>query len=116
MYKFTTPKVELDIYGTPDYAIDAPKKHYEIVTKTVPVTWNLELELRDWGVKSRWITVPDQTIEVDVELYGDDLDAEPEIRTFQVLVKDVTVDELNLGRGVPTSLEFHPRTGWTLVF
>ncbi|NJO50841.1 MAG: hypothetical protein HC840_16890 [Leptolyngbyaceae cyanobacterium RM2_2_4] len=39
----------------------------ELITKHVPLKWSLELELREYGVKSFYITVPEQEIELEFE-------------------------------------------------
>ena len=52
-----------DIFGLSDVNADDCKAE---------VKWNFELEMREWGVKSVLVTVPEQIIEIEGEYYSDE--------------------------------------------
>lgn len=88
--------------------------NYNIETEKVNLRWDLELEMREYGIKSFIITVPDQQISVDIRVWGDDDD------TFETLtfdIKDVIIEreEGVLGSLAPHTLEFF-KGKWKLVF
>jgi hypothetical protein len=96
-----------------DISLDGYNNH-DVETETVNLTWDLELEMRNYGIKSFIVTVPDQKITVYLNIWGDDEDTEQEI----VLdVKDVEIvrDSKELGSLFPHSLEFY-KGKWKLVF
>lgn len=81
MFEFTT-EVEIAIIGNTVENSGSGK---------AKVRWMLELEVREYGVKSFVIVVPDQTVELEVERYN--FDTDEEYNEFVVLeLKDVQVD------------------------
>lgn len=89
------------------------KDNYDIETTKMNLRWNLELEMRQYGIKSFIITVPDQTVTIDLNVWNDDNDTQEQI-TLEI--KDVVV-ELSGGSDqlIPSSLEFY-KGKWTLNF
>ena len=101
-------KTQVDL----DVMLDLPDNH-DIVTKKVNLRWNLELDMRQYGIKSFDISVPDQTLTIDVSIWGEDTDIEKEITLD---VKDVLVERNGENDGlVPNTLEFY-KGKWKLVF
>lgn len=87
--------------------------NHDVVTKHVNLRWNLELEMRQYGVKSFIVTVPDQTFTVSLNIWGDDEDTEKEI---VIDVKDVLVEnDSDLNSLVPHTLSFY-KGKWKLIF
>lgn len=107
MNNFKT-QVALDLY------IDRPSQNFEIETKNMNLRWNLDLEMREYGIKSFIITVPDQTLNVTLRIWGEEEDSFEEL-TLEL--KDVTIEknEGELGSLVPHTLEFY-KGKWKLVF
>ncbi|HBI01187.1 MAG TPA: hypothetical protein DDY18_06140 [Flavobacterium sp.] len=105
MHNFKT-KVNLELYIE-------NLNNYDLVTKEVEVNWNLEFEMRDSGVKSFIITVPEQKINVDINVWGEQ---EDEQKTLTFKLDNVKIEK-NEGREmiIPSSLEFF-KEKWTLVF
>ena len=62
MWSFTT-EVKVDYMPS----LVNHDRDIELITKRVSLKWNLELELREYGVKSFLITVPEQVIELEFE-------------------------------------------------
>jgi hypothetical protein len=87
--------------------------NYDVVTEHVNLRWDLEIEMRQYGIKSFIITVPDQTISVDLNVWGDEEDHQEEIK---MEIKDVVVERNGDFDGlVPRSLEYY-KGQWKLVF
>jgi hypothetical protein len=75
--------------------------------------WNLELEMRDYGVKSFIITVPEQTVTIDVTVWGEDGDT---VEPLTLEIKNVCIEHSGrLDQIVPSHLEYI-RGQWTLNF
>lgn len=101
-------KTQVDI----DITLDR-KDNHDIETKKVNLRWDLELEMRQYGVKSFIITVPDQKINLSVNVWGEDDDSHEDV-TLEV--KDVLVEQpTNLSQLIPSSLEYY-KGKWKLVF
>jgi len=81
MYEFTT-EIELDITGSHNIQSGGGK------TK---LKWKLELEMREYGIKSFTVIVPDQTITSEVWRYNDETDEEYQ-EEITIELKDVKVD------------------------
>jgi hypothetical protein len=85
--------------------------NYDIETKKINLRWNLELELRQYGVKSVIITVPEQFLRLDINVWGDDTDTYEEMK---LTIKDVEIvrDTDSL---IPHTLGYFNKK-WRLVF
>lgn len=86
MWDFKT-RVKLD-YTPKDYE----DRDVDVITKHVDIKWQLTLEMREWGVKSFYVMIPDQDIEVELEhvIYGDDDDIiETTYETVVIKLRDV---------------------------
>lgn len=88
--------------------------NHDVLTEKVNLVWNLELEVRSYGVRSFIVTVPEQTITVTLNMWGDEKDTEMDL-TLEI--KDVEIlfnrgAEMNL---VPSCLEYY-QGKWRLVF
>ena len=107
MNSFKT-KVELDMHGL------NIEGNYDVSTQNVEILWNLELEMRNWGVKGFDVAVPEQKITVFINKWGDDQDEEVEM-TFDL--KDVEIFRESEGSSClyPSSLQYNSGE-WTLVF
>ena len=81
MYEFNT-NVDVEIIGTFNEKSASGK---------AKVKWNFEIEMRERGIKGFSITVPDQTITLDVERYDEDKDEEY-TETITLELKDVKID------------------------
>ena len=89
------------------------KDNYDIETKKINLRWNLELEMRQYGVKDFIITVPDQTVTIDLNVWGEDTDTQEQV-TLEI--KDVLVERASQSSQlIPNSLEFY-KGKWTLIF
>ncbi len=87
--------------------------NFDIETKNMNLRWNLELEMRQYGVKSFIITVPDQQITVSLNVWGDDEDTQEELTLD---IKDVIVERNDVGDSlIPHALEYY-KGKWKLVF
>lgn len=102
-------KTQVDL----DLMLDDQGDH-DVLTKHVNLRWNLELEMRQYGVKSLIVTVPGQTFTVSLNIWGEnDGDTEKEI---VIDVKDVSVEnDSDLNSLVPHTLVFY-KNKWKLVF
>lgn len=72
------------------------------------VEWHLEMEAREWGVKSFMITVPDQKITLMVDRYNEETDEEYEEEvTIDVVGCKTEFDDCKINTTVvaPTRLE-----------
>jgi len=107
MNSFKT-KVELEISGLSGY------DNYDVLTQTVEIKWDLELEMRSWGVKGIGMSVPEQKITVFLNIWGDDEDTEKEI-IFDV--KNVMVEKQSedMDSLAPSHLIYNDGD-WTLVY
>lgn len=87
--------------------------NYDVLTKHINLRWDLEFEMRQYGVKSFIITVPDQSITIDLNIWGDDDDTQEELK-FDI--KDVLIERSSTSDSLfPKSLEFY-KGKWKLVF
>ena len=87
--------------------------NFDIETKHMNLRWNLEFEMRQYGVKSFIITVPDQTVTVFLNVWGDENDTEEELTldiNNVIVERNGESDQL-----IPSSLEFY-KGKWKLVF
>ena len=102
-------KTQVDI----DITLDRQDNH-DIETKKVNLRWDLELEMRQYGIKSFIITVPDQKINLSVNVWGEDDDSHEDL-TLDVKDVIVEIQEGELGSLIPHTLEFY-KGKWKLVF
>jgi hypothetical protein len=88
--------------------------NYEIETLTMNLRWNLELECKNYGVRSIIITVPEQQCGLSVRVWGDDDD------TYEDVTLDVKDVEIDRGSSdftglIPQSLVYF-KGKWRLEF
>lgn len=96
MYEFTT-EVDINIIGSHNIQSGGGK------TK---IKWKLELEMREYGIKSFIITVPDQVVTSDVWRYNEETDEEyAETETIELKDVDVELDNNVLDQLFPIRLE-----------
>ena len=102
-------KTQIDL----DLLIDR-NDNYDIETKKFNLRWNVEFEVRQYGIKSVNITVPEQKIELDICVWGDNEDT---YETLTLDIKDVVIERNTEGFDnlVPQSLSYF-KNKWTLVF
>lgn len=90
-------KIQLDIIGDA-FGVKAGSGEIEL-------TWNLELEMREYGVKGFVVSVPDQAVNCEVERYDEETDEEiTETETIELKDVKVELDEIK-GMVVPIRLE-----------
>ena len=101
-------KTQVDL----DISLDGYDNH-DVETKKVTIRWDLELEMRNFGIKSFIVTVPEQKINVSLNIWDDNEDFGKDL----VLdVKDVIVERNgNSDQLIPSILEFY-QGKWKLVF
>jgi phage-related protein len=91
-------QVDLDVFLSDDQkaalGLNEHGDNYNVDTATTNIRWNLELELRNYGIKGFYVTVPAQTITLFVTVWGDDEDIEKELT---VEIKGVEVEVENDG-------------------
>ena len=88
MEQLFTTKIEIDI----DYSSVAPSGfEYESRRATAVIKYGVTLELRDWGIKGIHFFVPDQEIQITLELLKN---GEEDTETFdcKVLLKDCVIE------------------------
>jgi len=86
-----------------------------IETKTIEISWDLGIDMRNWGLKDIGLSVPDQQITVLATIWGDDVD---DIEKEIVLdVKDVEIvrNPTDFYSLAPQCLECY-KGQWKLVF
>lgn len=88
--------------------------NYDVLTKTIEIVWDLEIDFRSWGLKDVVIAMPDQKVSVFLNIWDDVVDREEEvildIRNVQI---ERTCEEFS--GLVPKSLEFYDGQ-WKLLF
>jgi hypothetical protein len=80
----------------------------------VDISFSIEFEHRDWGIKSVLISVPDQAPTVQVEIWSDE-DTYTEARQLKLTNIQVDTSEAAFGQITPKRLEFY-KGKWTLIF
>jgi hypothetical protein len=102
-------KVELEVYGILGEGVN-----YDVLTQTVEIKWDLQLEMRSWGVKDISMSVPEQKITVLLNIWGDNEDTEKEIvlDVKDVLVEKQSEDSSSLA---PSHLVYNDGE-WTLIY
>ena len=115
--EFTTD-IELDISSTKleeylktlgyDYTIDS------INTTEQSINWSLELEVRYWGIKYASAFVPDQYINLNLEIYKPNSE-EPESIDIMLELKDIETYGAMSMPITPTTLSFDGKK-WCLNF
>ena len=110
MYEFQTD-VEVSCYDTP--------KDIDFTTQNITIKWNLELDIRNWGVKDCSIAVPDQVITLIFERWNEEEDSWEDFEK-EVQLKDIKIDcgdAENIGNIMicPSELEID-ESGATLRF
>lgn len=88
--------------------------NHNIETTKMNLRWNLELEVRQYGIKSTIITIPEQKVELSVCVWGDDDDT---YENVTLDIKDVIIERSGTGLDslIPKKLEYF-KNKWTLVF
>jgi hypothetical protein len=97
--------------GTADYP-------YGDRTGTAKVRWELNLTLRDWGVKDFWIHVPPQKITVFMSEEGEDGTPDAEV-TYEITEDTYVSSEVFAGEPLPQLRpeELRREAGkWTIMF
>lgn len=89
-------------------------ENHDVETKKVNLYWNLELEMRQYGVKSFIITVPDQKLNISLNMWGEAEDFGKEITLD---VEDVLIEHDGefFSSIIPKTLEYY-KGKWKLVF
>ena len=85
-------------------------ENLESVNDDVLIKWNLEVECRQWGVKSVYATMPKQEIEVQLQNEDDE-----EIEVRKIDVEDVETEDISKLPVRPVELE-HIKGKWILKF
>lgn len=88
--------------------------NHDIETKKMNLRWNVEFEMRQYGIKSTIITIPDQQVTLSVNVWGDEDDSYEEVTLD---IKDVVIERTGTGFDslVPQKLEFY-KNKWTVTF
>jgi hypothetical protein len=119
MFDFHTKNIELDIISPCPEMVKAIPMHllkdFSVYRQTVDISWQIEFEMRTWGIKETYITVPPQWIEFEVEI---ETENEPLVYTIKVMLDQVhgKFRDAPTGGLIPTRLEYYHKTGWTLEF
>jgi len=90
------------------------KDNYSIETEKLHVKWNVEFEMRSFGIKSVIVTVPEQTIDVEVRVWGDDDDTFEQI-SFDLKDVEVVRESEGFENLIPSKLECY-KGKWKLIF
>jgi len=77
--------------------------HYKEATGHTKIKWEIEFEIRSWGIKSFNVFVPSQTIFVNWQTSEDD---EHRPAEFEFKISDVGTVNLDDSLSTPSSLEF----------
>jgi len=88
--------------------------NHDVETKKVEISWDLDIDMRSWGLKDIGLSVPDQKITVLLMIWGEDTDSETEI-TLDVKDVEVVRNSTEFYSLAPQSLEFY-KGKWKLVF
>ena len=109
-------EVELDVFLSDEQKAAlglGDDDNYDIDTKKTNIRWNLELEMRNYGIKGFSVLVPAQTVTLFVTIWGDDQDTEKELT---LNIEDVEVEVADDGfPTVPHTLSMSEGS-WTLHF
>jgi hypothetical protein len=100
--EFETESVDVEVYD------DKILGEYGRV-QPIRLKWSLDFELRSWGVKSVYVTVPDQKVLLVFDRYDEATDTDVD-EEREVLLQNVQVDldATNWDSGLsPHSLEFY---------
>lgn len=75
----------------------------------VNIQWEFDLEMRAWGVKSTYVTVPDQRITLNYTVYDESGDNEIEqSKVIDLVNVQVNIENVNWSSSLlPRSLEFY---------
>lgn len=100
-------EVDLDL----NYSIECDY----VNTKTVEITWDYQFEVRSWGIKNVSITVPNQEIVVDVDVYENDESENTVKKNIVLKVENVEIEGTPSLPLAPTSLVYENGV-WKLHF
>jgi len=118
MFEFTTSGIELELLDRcPDLVNIHPDKQFYTTREKITLVWSAEFEMREWGIKDIFVSVPDQAIEFETEIWSD---GDDDITSETVTARIFNVEADLTGRGdsvllCPRLLEFY-KGKWTLHF
>ena len=101
--------------------VDKPEDFEIVRTKKVNLKWELEFEMRDYGIKAMYVTVPDQEFDIEYEVIVNQ-EGDTETKQAKIKVKNVKVEYNSESfRGVlfPYELDVYTNKGkieWTATF
>jgi hypothetical protein len=78
---------------------------YESRYGKINIKYNIEIEARDWGVKSIIITAPEQVLNLDLELQSLKDDEDIVYKSFKINLKNIEIENpTTFGQINPTEL------------
>jgi hypothetical protein len=110
--EFTTDDVKVELYSDQFRGMQS--------VQPISIRWNFELEMRDWGIKNTYVSVPDQDVtlvfEVEKELEDNDFEYEQQEKVIQLTNVQADFGDAKWGHSlVPVALsEYNGK--WTLEF
>ena len=109
---FTTEDVKVDLYSDEFRGMER--------IQPIAVRWSFELEMRDWGIKTAYVSVPDQDVtlvyEVEKELPDNDFEYVQQEKVIHLANVQADYEEAKWGHSlVPVSLSEYSGK-WTLEF
>lgn len=87
---------------------------YEVETQKANLRWNLDLAVRQYGIGSMIISVPDQKLNLSVRVWGDEADSFEDV-TLDVTNVEIEQKSSELGSLFPKTMQYSNKK-WTLVF
>ena len=111
------PKILGSLWNLPRLPYD----HFVISDHTVTADWDLEIEAREWGVKSFSAYLTKLIVQIHVTFYDEDSD-EIDSYDYELDLKpeavDVNLIVMNSSRIslCPCTLDYSKSKGWTLEF
>lgn len=101
--EFTSEQVDVNVYDDSVLGL----KHVSV--QPITLKWSIDFEMRSWGVKSIYLTVPDQKVVLQYSHYdeatGEDLEESKEVLLQNVQVEEPSNE--NFGMILPRTLEFY---------
>lgn len=107
--KFTTDKVELELYQGEDY-----------ISSKADLNWSVDFEYRSWGIKGIYPIVPNQklhfTYEVETEDSYEDKDMDVEITDVQTKFETPYHEDIISMQVLPVKIEIDKKGKVTVIF